>query len=184
MEAEKRKMFEPKGEKPEWLMVFDAIKDRQDGAVVRYEELQHILGRDVREGRSPIYRATKELERERGVTLRAVKNRGYLLCLPEQNLPIAYDRVKRSRRQVAKGVHTIANTRRSKLSPEDAQKADNMTQWLKIELRRLKISQRRLERNLEREATERKERDAELESKIHDMQHEIAAMKRKIGKEE
>lgn len=109
--------FTPKGEKPEWLMIYDELLDDADsGRIISYAELDTLLGRDFKSNRTPLYRARTELGDRRKHWLEAVPQIGYRIIDAAEHVRISTSHKRRGRRQLGLAVRVLAATDLSKLT--------------------------------------------------------------------
>jgi len=120
--------FAPKGERPEWRMVYEDLLDAaQPGAVITYAELEDCLGRDLAKNRAPLYRARQELGELRSHWLEAVPNVGYRVIDPAEHVRVATGHRRKSRRQVGMAIKVLKATDLSQLQADALQEWDSQT---------------------------------------------------------
>ena len=128
MTVEDRKPFEPKGDVPEWRLIYDKLMSRAEyGETITYEQLDDVLGRPFMKNRTPIYRATKQLEMERNRHLVAVPNIGYRVIEAREHIAVATSRRARAGRQIRRGVEVLQATEISRLTPAELDAYDRQT---------------------------------------------------------
>lgn len=131
--------FAPKGEKPEWQMIYDdLLADADFGAVVTYERLEEVLGRSFRANRGPLYRAREHLGEIRKRWLTAVPNVGYRVVDANEHVRVAAIHKRAGRRQYRQMVRVLENTDLTRLEPDalaewDAQRKIGFVVWAVIE---------------------------------------------------
>ena len=112
--------FQPKGEKAEWLMVFDELlKDADFGTIVTYEELDELLERRFVDNRAPLYRARAELGDTRKRWLEAVPGVGYRVIEANEHVRIARQHKRKAQRQMTTMVKVAQVTDLSRLTPTE-----------------------------------------------------------------
>ncbi|MFH0917032.1 MAG: hypothetical protein V1912_11400 [bacterium] len=127
--------FTPKGDKPEWRMVYDDLLDEAlFGAVITYAELDECLGRDFRTNRAPLYRACTELGEQRKRWLEPVPSIGYRVTEPGDHVRISAGHKRKSRRQLGVAIRVLDATDLSRLTAEalsrwDSQQKTTFTLW-------------------------------------------------------
>ncbi len=126
-----REIFAPKGEKPEWEILYEYLKECGKGDLVKYEQLSNLLGRDFLKGRTPIYKAMRRLEDEDHRSLLNVKNAGYRITVAQEHEGLARQHHKRSRRQLTKSYGKIKSADRTELSREERQRFDALEMSIK-----------------------------------------------------
>ena len=119
-------MFETKGDLPEWRLIYDHAKTLDVGQTITYEVLDGILGRDFATGRSPIYRAMRELEDENSRTLVNVPNIGYRVAEAIEHEDLAKLHHKKSRRSIRRAASKLHSADRTRLTREQARRFDDM----------------------------------------------------------
>ncbi|WP_435109766.1 helix-turn-helix domain-containing protein [Nocardiopsis synnemataformans] len=124
-------MFEPKGERPEWQMIYDHVVLLAPGDVFTHGELDQLLGRDFRSSRSPIYDAMRRLEQSNQRTLATVVGVGYRVASASEHEGLARSHQKRSRRQLGKAVSKASSADRSALAPQERQRIDALEMSLR-----------------------------------------------------
>lgn len=116
--------FEPKGDKPEWQMVYDMLLgNAESGTVITYAELDDVLGRGFTNNRAPLYRARDELGTRRKRWLVPVPTVGYRVTEAEEHVRIAVDHKRKSRKQLGMAVRVLSSTDLNRLSTE------GLTEW-------------------------------------------------------
>lgn len=125
--------FTPKGERPEWRIVYeDLLADADFGRIVTYDELTEVLGRDFAINRAPIYRARLELGDLRKRWLEAVPNKGYRVIEANEHLRIATAHKRKARRQMGLMVKLAEVTDLTRLTADEIAQFDTQTKvnWL------------------------------------------------------
>lgn len=129
----RRAPFAPKGEQPEWQMLYEGVlADADFGTVIPYATLDEALGRPFRQNRGPLYRANRYLGEMRKRHLEPVPGVGYRVIEASEHLIAAQKRKHRARRQLAQMVHIGAVVDTTRLNPDelsrwDAQQRLNVT---------------------------------------------------------
>jgi hypothetical protein len=127
--------FAPKGEKPEWLMIYEALlANAEPGTIVTYAELEALLNREFATNRGPLYRARQELGELRKHWLESVPNVGYRVIEPTEHVRISATHRRKSRRQVGMAIRVLESTDLSKLTGDalteyDAQSKLTFALW-------------------------------------------------------
>ena len=136
--------FKPKGDVPEWRKVYDVLVEKGVDEVVTYEELDAALGRPFNHDRAPVYRATKELlaVHKRGtVNERSV---GYRIARANEHASLAVKQRTRARRAIGKGVKIIDGTDRSKLTPSERKRLDDLEMNMRAQADMLRRTEQRV----------------------------------------
>ena len=116
--------FTPKGDKPEWQILYDALLDGADfGTVITFGELDRVLGREFQTNRAPLYRARDELGSRRKRWLVPVPTVGYRVTDAAEHVRVAVDHKRKSRRQLGMAVRVLSSTDLNRLS------ADGLSEW-------------------------------------------------------
>jgi len=142
-------MFKPKGEKPYWEMIFDYLVDKPVDMVITYAELSKVIGQDIEDNRSSVYKARKRLLEETDHYLVVVRDVGYKIIEGMSIMKISKGRQLSAGRQIKTADFETSNIDTKKLSPEDKKKLqDFMTKNNSIRLA-FKGTQRALEIGIE-----------------------------------
>ena len=131
MAIRERDIFKPKGEVAEWEMLYDFLTTKEKGTVIKYAQLSAVLGRDLLEARSPLYRAMQELEMKDSRSLINVPGVGYRITIAQEHEGLARKHHKKSRRQIAKSLMKIESADKSQLTREERQRFENIEISLK-----------------------------------------------------
>jgi hypothetical protein len=116
--------FTPKGDKPEWQILYDALLGDADfGTVITFEQLDRALGREFQSNRAPLYRARDELGTRRKRWLVPVPTVGYRVTDAEDHVRVAVDHKRKSRRQLGMAVRVLSSTDLNRLS------SDALSEW-------------------------------------------------------
>jgi hypothetical protein len=112
--------FEPKGEKPEWQMVYDDLLLKADfGDVITYAMLEETLGRPFASNRGPLYRARDHLGDMQKRWLEAVPNIGYRVIDAAEHIRVAAGHKAKGRRQYGRMLKVMQVTDLTKLGPDE-----------------------------------------------------------------
>jgi hypothetical protein len=116
--------FAPKGDKPEWQLVYDALLGDADfGTTITFEQLDEVLGREFVTNRAPLYRARDELGDRRKRWLVPVPGVGYRVTEADEHVRVAHDHKRKSRRQLGMAVRVLTAADLTRLS------ADGLAEW-------------------------------------------------------
>lgn len=165
------KPFEPKGDLPEWQLIYQRVSTLDEGTVLTYDDLDEVLGRDFRGDRSPIYRCIGELEKVDHRTLAVVRGSGYRIAAANEHERLAVGHHRRSRKQMRKAVSKAASADRSKLTPEERKRIDG----LEMSLRQHADMIRRLEARDE-------QRQAEIKALRRDTSADVAEISERVDR--
>jgi hypothetical protein len=126
----REEIFRPKGDQPEWRLVYGEFRKHGPGDVVTYERLSEILGRDFLVNRSPLQRAIKELENADHRTLVCERGTGYRVAAATEHEELAHAHRHRSRRQLGKAVAKARSANRAELSSDQVRRLDDLQSHL------------------------------------------------------
>ena len=112
-------MFEPKGDRPEWQLLYEALLQGVTfGDVITYDALDRVLGRPFVDHRAPLYRAREELAAQHRRWLEVVPRVGYRVIAAHEHVSAALQRKRRARRQMQQMVRIGNATDVTALTPE------------------------------------------------------------------
>jgi alkylated DNA nucleotide flippase Atl1 len=124
-------VFEPRGDKAEWRVVYDELLvDADYGQIITYAQIAEVLGRDVQQRerlRAPIARARREVGRLRSMWLVAVPNVGYRVIHANEHVSVADDHKHRGQRQFSRMMDVSHATNLSRLTADELTLWDNQT---------------------------------------------------------
>jgi hypothetical protein len=120
--------IDPTG-KPQWRKVYEALSGRPYGDVVSYDEIRRVAGIDLRLNRSPVYRATREMEEADARTIEAVPGVGYRIVEPTEHERLAHARRRFAGRQMRRSVAVIRATNMALVPPEQATYLRGLENW-------------------------------------------------------
>jgi cell division protein FtsB len=161
----REEIFRPKGDQPEWRLLYDEFRKHGPGDVITYQRLTDILGRDFRASRVPLARAVKELENADHRTLVCERGTGYRIAAATEHEHLAHAHSKRSRRQLTKAVAKARSANRAELTPDQVRRLDN----LEVHLSQQAAMLTRLD-------ARDKQREAQIKQLRRDTTSEIAAI--------
>lgn len=117
--------FQPKGDAPEWRLIFDRLLDGAAfGEVITYAQLDDVLGRPFLENRSPIYKARLHLGEMRSRWIESVPGEGYRVIEAREHIDAAQKHKRKAKRQLGLMVKVAEVTDLSQLTPEELAKFD------------------------------------------------------------
>lgn len=120
MTVAERAPFQPKGDLPEWRLIYDKLLERADfGDVITYAALDDVLGRQFEDNRSPFYRARDHMIEMRQRWLEPVARVGYRVIEAREHIIVAQNKKRRARNQLRGMVTVAAGCDLSQLSPSD-----------------------------------------------------------------
>jgi biotin operon repressor len=109
--------FVPKGDAAEWRAIYGYLVTLAPDTVVTIKKIEELLGRDLGQNRSPVYRAIKELERNHSRTLATVRGTGYRVAQPQEHLGLSLSHSSRARRNLKRGYERSTSADRAMLEP-------------------------------------------------------------------
>lgn len=117
-------MFEVKGDKPQWRVIYDRISRMGIGDVITIEELEALLpGVAVR---PPFYHAVKKVEENLSRTFENVRGVGYKMSEPRNHEKLARDKHKGARKMLQKAQRKVASADRALLTPDERRRLDEL----------------------------------------------------------
>lgn len=126
MTAPTRTPFQPKGDRPEWQIVYDHLRTLNIGDTITYATLDRLLDRDFTPDRSPIYRARYQLEANDRRTLANVVGVGYRIAHPSDHLDLAQMHHRKMRRQLKFRRGRLSSTQREALTNDERRRLDDL----------------------------------------------------------
>lgn len=126
MTVAERAPFQPKGDLPEWRLIYDRLLEHADfGDVITYTQLDEVLGREFEENRSPLYKAREHLGEMRRRWIEPVPRVGYRVIEAREHLLAAQQRKRRARRQLRAMVKIAEVTDLARLTPAELASFDS-----------------------------------------------------------
>jgi hypothetical protein len=121
-----RAPFKPKGDLPEWRLIYDKLLERADfGDVITLDQLDEVLDRPFSDNRGPLYRARNHLGDMRRRWIEAVPGVGYRVIEAAEHMTVAQGRKNRARRQLRAMVRIGEITDLSRLTPDQLAQFDS-----------------------------------------------------------
>lgn len=115
-------IFEPKGDRARWRVLYDLLRKLDVGDTISYVECGTALDLDPNTDRHVIQmamrRAAKEFETEDKHALESVVNVGYRVVEAEKHLVLAKRQQKRAGKALARGHSKVVNVDLSDVEPE------------------------------------------------------------------
>lgn len=118
-------MFEIKGDRPQWQVIYQHISAMNPGDVIKYDELAGLLP-DAPEGsvRPAFYRAVRECETENKRSFCNVRGVGYRMVDANEHERLARTHHKRAKRQLKSGKRKASAADRSRMTREERSRID------------------------------------------------------------
>jgi hypothetical protein len=131
-----------------WRPLYEHAKALEHGASLTYAEMSAITGLDVAGAdRWVIYAADRELQIHDHRALKNIRGVGYRIAEPEEHHGIVRERLRRSKRQVRKGILVGTSTDLARIKDPAAQRAVvQLTDHLREVDSRMRYTERRLAR--------------------------------------
>jgi hypothetical protein len=171
-------MFDVKGDRPQWQVIYERLQAMEIGEVVKYADLNALLP-DASEAsvRSAFTRAVRAMEDEQKRTFANVRLVGYKMVDATEHEGLARRHHKRAKRQLKTAKRKVVSADRSRLSREERARLDAM----ELNLSRQMEMTSRLEARVKSETQERKAADADLSERVDQLAKLLA--KHGIGAE-
>jgi hypothetical protein len=162
-------MFEPKGLKSQWELVYEVIAKMDIGDVIKFERLQKILKLPRRGVYIPVGRAVRELERSHKRTLENVRGVGYRMVEAREHDRLSHKQQIRARRRIKRAQEILEGTDIQLLTREEVRQMRNRQAML---AQQQEILNRRVEK-LRKENVERKADIAQVSDRVSKLQEEL-----------
>jgi hypothetical protein len=121
-----RAPFQPKGDLPEWRLIYDKLLEHADfGDVITYQDLDEVLGREFEDNRGPLYRARQYLSDMRKRWIEPVPRIGYRVIEAREHILFAQQRKRRARRQLGQMMTVTESTDLARLTPSELASFDS-----------------------------------------------------------
>lgn len=174
-------MFEIKGDRPQWQVVYDRLAGMRIDEVVKYDELAALLP-DAAEGswRSAFWRAVREMEDARKRSFANVRGVGYRMVSAVEHERLARTHHKRAKRQLKNSARKAHSADRSQLTREERARIDA----IELNLSRQVELTRRLEARVVRVETDLKDHKRQLKTDtaaLSDKVDQLATLLEKHG---
>lgn len=156
-------MFQVKGDRPQWQVIYERLQHMQIGEVIKYVELAALLpSAPEASARSAFARAVRAMEDEHHRTFANVRLVGYKMVDANEHEGLARRHHKRAKRQLKTAKRKVVSADRSRLSREERARLDAM----ELNLSRQMEMTARLEARVKSETQERKAADATLSERV------------------
>ena len=123
-------MFQPKGEKSQVQIIYEAIEATDYGELITYQRFIELTGFPKELIRNAAWGVNKKLLKNRKKYMVNERNIGYRIVEPPEQVKIANFRKTRASRQIKKGLTTILNIDISKLTEEEKQRQAHLLNHL------------------------------------------------------
>lgn len=167
--------FQTKGDVAQWVIIREELRKLEIGDLLTYDHLETVLGWDIRDNRTPLYKAAKEWGAEFHRALLPVTGEGYRVAEPTEHEHIARSQHRRSRRALDRGARALQNADRGLLKPEDRSRFDAMETNIARQRDMMKRLSARVEVVEKTLAADRKAR-SDLETTVQDQANRLARL--------
>ena len=103
----------------QWDVLYNAVKDASSNTFYTFDELNRITGKNTRGSRGMIYKVNKLLLKNEKKMLLNVKNAGYKIGFPEEQMRHGVGRNVRAKRHLDKGTLELTNIDTTSMSEEE-----------------------------------------------------------------
>ena len=145
-------MFEVKGHQSQWKTIYDRLSLMDIDDVVTLKQLGEMLPNvPAASVRPAFYRAVKEMQARRSRTFAAVRGVGYRMVDANEHESLARGKHKSARKQLRKAQLIVASADRSRLTPEERRRIDELEHHMQRQadmLKRLDDRQDKTERRV------------------------------------
>jgi hypothetical protein len=172
----REELFAPKGVKPQWEMVYDIFKPLAEDDVLTYEEARVKLGWDLRQNRTPLYKAMRKMEQDDHRTLAPVPGVGYRIAHPTEHETLGRKHHRKARRQLHRSVSKFRSADRTKIPKEQADRLDRLemtTQRIDESVRKLDERQKHIERVVKEHREEALESITDVNERVEKMREAL-----------
>lgn len=146
-------MFEIKGDRPQWQVVYDRLAAAQIGEVVSDDELEALLpDAPTASVRGAFWRAVREMEDEHKRSFTRVRLVGYRMVRAGEHVDLARRHHRRAGRQLRSAWRKAHSADRGLLTQQDRRRLDD----IELNLAQQREITARLERRIQQETHERK----------------------------
>lgn len=123
-----KKLFEPENEEPLWKLLYEVGEEAEIGDVLTWALLKSKTGLNIQKyHRGLIYDANKQLLPDHQKMFMSVRNVGYRIAKPGEQLKHSINRRTRAGRQIKKGITEAENVKKSEMTVQEKEK---QTQYL------------------------------------------------------
>lgn len=122
-------MFEPKGERAVWKLIYDHVVDLPIGTIISFKELEEAINDNFAKNRSSIYRARKEMAKLNKKYLIAERGQGYKIVEGTPMLMHAEERHEKANRQIKLANFEALNINTKVMSIEEKKRWSQFLAW-------------------------------------------------------
>lgn len=175
-------MFQIKGDRAQWQVLYEYLTAMNVGDVVKYDELAGLLPDSPKDSvRSAFYRAMQECETEIKRTFCNVREVGYRMVDANEHERLARGHHGRAKRQLRKSKRKAASADRSRLTREERSRIDavelNLSRQIEM-TNRLTARVAKVEEDLKAARREQNTDAAELNERLERVERFAASMER------
>jgi hypothetical protein len=162
--------FKPKGDRPQWQVIYDHIVGLEIGDVVKYDELHALLPNVSRTALYGVFTiAVKHVEEDRRRTFANVRSVGYRMVESVEHEGLARNQHSQAKRRLGAARRKLHSADRSRLTPEQRRRVDALEDHVSAQqemIRRLDARVERAERGLQEVRREHRTDAAELSERV------------------
>ncbi len=171
-------MFEVKGDRPQWQVIYEFLSTMEIGQVVKDADLSALLPEAPESSvKGAFVRAVREMEDEHKRTFDRVRLVGYKMVDAKDHERLARRHQRKGYRQIKTAVRKARSTDRTRLTHEERVRLDA----IELNLARQMEMTRKLDAKVKGEVQERKAADASLSERVDKLTELLA--KHGIGTE-
>ena len=151
-------MFETKGDRPQWSVIYDRLAVMEIGEVIKDEELFGLLP-DAPEGsvRGAFWRAVQQIEDDLHRSFDRVRTVGYRMVDAPEHERLARLQHKKAKRRLKAAIRKARSADRSRLTPDERRRLDAIEDHLARQQEMIRRLDARVEKTEQR--TARNEKD-------------------------
>lgn len=145
-------MFKIKGDQAQWRTIYDNLSQMDIGDVVTLKDLARMLpGVPPTSVRPAFYRALQEMQDKKSRTFKSVRGVGYQMVEAREHESLARSKHGSARKVLRKAQRIVASADRSRLTPDERRRLDELEHHMGRQadmLKRLDDRQERTERRV------------------------------------
>lgn len=120
-------MFTARSDRSQWKMIYDNLSQMEIGDVVTLKELLRMVPDAAPSSiRQAFYRAVKEMQATNSRTFEVVRGTGYRMVDANEHEKLARGKHKSAKKQLQKARSIAASADRSRLTPEERRRLDEL----------------------------------------------------------
>ncbi len=170
-------VFETKGDRPYWQIIFDRLAGMEVNDLITYEQLWLLIpGASHNTIRNAFYKAQRELEDIHRRTLDCLRNTGYRVVEATEHERLARGHHRKARRSMGRAIRKAHSADRTRLAPADRRRIDAIEDHLTRQAGMIRRLDERIEKTEQRTAQTEKNT-----ATLTDRVDELAALLRRHG---